>query len=125
MSDRATDDAVDAEVERALATHEASRERAYYDADADGSARAGYHAAIDANASPADLFGALSALLEHTHTPRPSYKPTERVYPWVDLHPDGRLRSIYSGKAFDAEAFIRADAEIARRRAAAAGVDPA
>jgi len=46
------------------------------------------------------------------------YKPVERVYPWVDLHPDGRLRSIYSGKSFDAEEFIRADAEIARQRSA-------
>jgi endonuclease G len=118
MSDRATDDAFDAEVGRALATLEASRERVYYDADADASVRAGYYAAIDASELPEQLFHSLGVLLEHTHAPRPPYKPAERVYPWADLHPDGRLRSIYSGKAFDAEEFIRGDAEIARRRTA-------
>ena len=117
MSDQATHNTVDAEADRALATYAASRERLYYDADGDASARARYYAAID-EMSSADLFGSLSVLLEQTHAPRPAYKPTERVYPWVDLHPDGRLHSIYSGKAFEAEEFIRADAEIARRRAA-------
>jgi endonuclease G len=38
------------------------------------------------------------------------------VYPWVDLHPDRRLRSVYSGIAFDADELIRADAEIERQR---------
>ena len=118
MSDRATDDRVDAELGRALATLAASREQVYYDADADASVRARYYAAIDESESPEQLFHSLGVLLEHTHAPRLPYKPAERVYPWVDLHPDGRLLSIYSGKAFDAEQFIRADAEIARRRAA-------
>ena len=118
MSDRATDDRVDAELGRALATLAASREQVYYDADADASVRARYYAAIDESESPEQLFHSLGVLLEHTHAPRLPYKPAERVYPWVDLHPDGRLVSIYSGKAFDAEQFIRADAEIARRRAA-------
>ena len=113
MSDQATHDTVDAEAGRALATYAASRERVYYDADADASARAGYYAAID-ETSPADLFGSLGVLLEQTHAPRPAYKPTERVYPWVDLHPDGRLHSIYSGTDLDPEQLIRADAEIER-----------
>lgn len=117
MTDRASDDAVEVEARSALAVLEASRERVYYDADADASVRAAYYAAIDEQLSPEERFGALGGLLEHTHAPRPSYKPTERVYPWVELHPDGRLRSIYSGKAFDAEELIRADAEIPRERA--------
>jgi endonuclease G len=114
----ASSDAVEAQVRRALAELEASRERVYYDAEADGSARDEYYAAIDEIAAPTERFDALAALLERTHEPRLSYKPAERVYPWVDLHPDGRLRSIYSGKAFDAEEFIRADAGIARERTA-------
>ena len=118
MSDRASDDRVDAEVGRGLATHAASRERVYYDADADASGRAAYYAAIDESEPSEQLFHSLGVLLEHTHAPRPSYKPAERVYPWVDLHPDGRLRCIYSDKSFDAEEFIRADAEIARERSA-------
>jgi endonuclease G len=80
MGDRATD-AVDVEVSRALATVAASGERVYYDADADASGRAVYYAAIDDSVSPGDLFRSLGTLLEHTHAPRPSYKPVERVYP--------------------------------------------
>jgi endonuclease G len=114
MSDRSTDDAVDAEVERALVTHVASGGRVYYDADVDASVRVGCYA----SESSEQLFHSLGAMLDHTHAPRPAYKPAERVYPWVDLRPDGRLRSICSGEAFEAEEFIRADAEIARRRAA-------
>lgn len=117
MTDRAPD-AIAAEVGRALATLEASQARPYYDADADGADRAAYYTPIDDRLASAELLRSLAALLEHTHAPRPSYKPVARVYPWVDLHPDGRLHSIYSGKAFDAEELIRADAEIARERAA-------
>jgi len=111
-------DLVAADVERALAELEASRERVYYDADGDAAVRDSFYADVDTDASPQELFDALSALLEATHEPRPSYKPAERVYPWVDLHPDRQLRSIYSGRPFDPEEFIRADAEIARERAA-------
>ena len=111
-------DLVAADVERALAELEASRERVYYDADGDAAVRDSFYADVDTDASPQELFDALSALLEATHEPRPSYKPAERVYPWVDLHPDRQLRSIYSGRPFDPEEFIRADAEIAHERAA-------
>ena len=38
------------------------------------------------------------------------------MYPWVDLHPDGLLRSIYSGKRFTAEELVRADLEAERAR---------
>ena len=38
------------------------------------------------------------------------------VYPRVDLHPDGVLRSIYSGKTFTPEELIQADAEVERAR---------
>jgi endonuclease G len=111
-------DAVEADVRRALAELESSRERIYYDAEADAFARDEYYAALNEAASPRERFDALAALLERTHESRLSYRPAERLYPWVDLHPDGRLRSIYSGKAFDAEEFIRADAVIARQRTA-------
>jgi endonuclease G len=111
-------DAVKAEMRRALATLEASRERVYYNAEADAAARDEYYAALDPDASPREHFDALATLLDRTHEPRLSYKPAERVYPWVDLHPDGRLRSIYSGQPFDAAEFIRADAAIARERTA-------
>ena len=65
---------------------------------------------------PASLFEALSRRLEETHKTRPAYKPMVHVYPWVDLHPDLKLRSVYSGKPFDAEELIREDARIEAER---------
>src|SRR5690606_32595934 len=49
-----------------------------------------------------------------TNTPR--YSPSTHVYPWIDLHPDRKLRSIYSGKLFDAEELIREDFRISQQR---------
>jgi len=99
-----------------LASLEANRDRPYYEAQGDAQARERYYAAIDPNADPAQLTGSLAALLEQTHRPQPRYRPSDLVYPWVDLHPDGKLRSIYSGKTFEPEELIRADARIEARR---------
>ncbi|WP_448320022.1 endonuclease [Streptomyces sp. CO7] len=84
-------------------------ERVYYDADGDRRAREAYYAQLGATADGGALRRALTALLEDTHERRPAYQPARMVYPWVDLRPDRRLRSVYSGKTFDAEEFIRAD----------------
>ncbi|MEU3554246.1 endonuclease [Streptomyces fragilis] len=84
-------------------------ERDYYDADGDRRARDAYYAPLGAVADGGALRRALSSLLEDTHDRRPAYQPARMVYPWVDLRPDRRLRSVYSGKSFDAEEFIRAD----------------
>jgi endonuclease I len=91
---------------------ESKRDEPYYDAESDEQARTDYYAAIDPEAEPAELMGALSQLLMGTHKPQPRYRPSELVYPWVDLHPDRKLRSIYSGNTFDPEEMIRADAEV-------------
>ena len=106
---------IGAEVEAAIARLKAAREEPYYDEAADERARELYYADLDApDGEP--LRAELTALLESTHDPRPSYKPMQWVYPRVDLHPDGLLRSIYSGKTFTAEELIRADAEVERAR---------
>jgi endonuclease G len=109
---------VEHDLRSALATLQEHRNRPYYEAEADSAARTGFYATLDPDAPPTELFRALGALLEAAHRPRPPYKPSQHVYPWVDLHPDRRLRSIYSGRPVDPEEFIRADAEIARERAA-------
>jgi len=54
----------------------------------------------------------LAELLERTHEREPRYQPMRLVYPWVDVHPDGLLRSVYSGKTFPPEDLIRADAAV-------------
>ena len=107
-----------ARLRAALVDLDAARARPYYDAAADDAARAAYYHDIDEHAAPADLFTALSKLLESTHRQRPKYDPMHMVYPWVDLQPEGDLTSIYSGKAVDPETFIREDAEVEAAHAA-------
>ena len=108
--------AEDLELQAALAAVERARERPYFDEQADGAERERYYRGLAAAATGAELYRALSALLEATHGPQPAYKPTRLVYPWVDLHPDGLLRSIYSGETFTAEELVRADLEAERAR---------
>jgi endonuclease I len=47
----------------------------------------------------------------------PGYKPAREVYPWVDLQPSGRIRSLYTGQEWDPEELIRADLAISGARA--------
>ncbi|MET7619255.1 endonuclease [Streptomyces sp. NPDC005408] len=99
----------------ALVNLAAARARPYYDAAADRTARDAYYADIRTG-SPTGLRGALAELLETTHEHRPAYKPMRMLYPWVDLHPDEQLRSIYSGKDFTPEELIQADAAVEAAR---------
>jgi endonuclease G, mitochondrial len=103
-------------LDRGLANLAANRDRPYYDAAADTEAATQYYSGIDEAASDAELMGALQTLITQTHAHTPRYKPAEMVYPWVDLHPDRQLRSIYSGKTFDPEDLIRDDARIEAER---------
>ncbi len=106
----------DVDLEAALAAAAAAERRPYYDEDADALARESYYAQVDADAAGAVLYTALSGLLERTHEPRPAYKPALLVYPWVDLHPDGLLRGLYSGRTFTSEELIRADVAVEAAR---------
>jgi endonuclease G, mitochondrial len=106
---------VGAEVQAALAALEAARAEPYYDEAADRSARERYYDALDATDGE-PLRAALAERLERTHDPRPAYRPMQWVYPRVDLHPDGVLRSIYSGRTFSPEELIQADAAVERAR---------
>jgi endonuclease G len=103
-------------IDEGLASLAANRDRPYYDAAADADAAAQYYVDVDATASGPELLRALKTLVTQTHTQTPHYKPAVMVYPWVDLRPDRRLRSIYSGKSFDPEDVIRDDARIEAAR---------
>ncbi|MEV6181143.1 endonuclease [Streptomyces sp. NPDC052015] len=111
-------DAAEQDLHAALRNVQLAEGRVYYDRDADREARDAYYARIDDRADGDSLRRALTDLLEESHESRPSYQPSRLVYPWVDLHPDRLLRSVYSGKTFTAEELIRADtaAEAARLR---------
>jgi endonuclease I/V8-like Glu-specific endopeptidase len=98
-----------------------SRTRPYYDkrqAETDANA---YYAAVDLSNDRRANFAALSELLETTHRTRPRYAPARLLYPWIDLHKEGRrlaIKSIYSGKVFDAREFIDEAFAIEARREA-------
>ncbi|MFL4910262.1 endonuclease [Streptomyces sp. MMS24-I2-30] len=118
QADGSSAEAAEQDLNAALVSLRLGEGRSYYDRDADGAARDAYYADIDAGADGDALRRALTVLLEKTHQRRPAYNPARMLYPWVDLHPDRLLRSVYSGKTFPAEELIRADvaAEAARLR---------
>ena len=93
-----------------------ARERPYYDADGDAAEADSYYREIDATAEPNVLFKVLRDHLATTHRQTFSYRPSQHLYPWIDLHPDLRLRSIYSGQDFDPEVIIREDLHIEAER---------
>ncbi|MDP8910188.1 MAG: endonuclease, partial [Chloroflexota bacterium] len=103
---------LDPDVEAALADAEASRERPYYLKRTDAQKRERYYADVPPGAEDKALFSALSKLATDKHTNPKRYDPKKHVYPWVDLHPDLQLRSIYSGKTFPPQQLIREDARI-------------
>jgi endonuclease G, mitochondrial len=88
---------------------------AYYNEAADNKNKKAYYASLSAVMTPKERFHALNALIEATHTTQPPYKPSVELYPWIDLHPDGALHSIYSGEHLDPEVLIRADIELLQR----------
>lgn len=69
-----------------------------------------YYESIDADASPDQLFHALSKLVSESHDTVLGYRTARHshLYPNVDRHPDGNLRSVYSGDPVDEEQ-IRAE----------------
>lgn len=107
----------DAALREALNELALAETRAYYDAEADARAADAYYAGIPASISGTSLFEKLNQLLRSTHRTRIAYKPARHVYPWVDLHPDRRIRSIYSGQDFEPGTLIREDFRIDQERA--------
>lgn len=107
------------DTEATAAIEEARRAgtRRYYDQTADVEARKKYYGGIAISVSPAKLFARLSCLVAGTHASKPAYRPAKEVYPWIDLRPDLKLRSIYSGKEFEPEELIRADFRMEQERA--------
>lgn len=107
----------DSQLQQALAEARAAREQEYFDEESNTHDVEQYYKDIKIDElSASELFNKLNALLKATHTRQPAYAPSRQVYPWVDLHPDRQLRSIYSGKTFSAEELIREDFRISQER---------
>lgn len=82
--------------------------RPYYDPAADAVQKAAYYGGTDLRVKGEPLYRALNVLLDASHRERLPYKPSRELYPWVDLQPDGTLRSLYTGEVYgDPEAVIR------------------
>jgi endonuclease G len=96
----------------ALAEHAAAQERPYFDEESDRAAAEQYYAEIEPE------YEALSKLLESTHREQPHYSPAVELYPWVDLQPDGKVRSLYTDEEYDPEHLIEEAAETHKRREA-------
>jgi endonuclease G, mitochondrial len=96
----------------ALHALEAGRARPYYDAQADAGARSQYYGNLSPDGlGAAQLYDRLSDLLKSTHTNTLSYKEARlrHLYPWVDLRPNNKLQSIYTGEEYEPETIIRED----------------
>ncbi|MGH2559233.1 MAG: endonuclease [Thermomicrobiales bacterium] len=106
----------DGSLAEALAELERGRRRPYYDQTADERDRDAYYRDLPSRRTRARFFAALSELMTRTHVTRPRYVPSQHVYPWVDLQPNGMLRSIYTGDEYDPEEFIREDVRIEQER---------
>lgn len=105
--------------DEALEELERSRTRVYLDQAAIDAVVADYYRGVAIGQDADANFDALSAQAEAKHAARPRYAPSKQLYPWIDLHKDGRrlsIKSIYSGKVFDAREFIEEAFAIEARR---------
>ena len=82
--------------------------KAYYDEEKDKQMIDQYYRGIDFDSGD-HFIQPLTELLRDTHTNHVGYNPSEYVYPWVDLRPDGKLISIYSGKKREPEEVLEED----------------
>jgi endonuclease G len=107
-----------AEVQAALATLAEALQRPYYDAAADRADQAAYYQPIPADLTPTQRAQALSGLVRATHTITPRYRPMVELYPWVDLHPDLALHTIYADTVLDPAQLIIEDFAVEAQRIA-------
>lgn len=103
--------APDPALRRSFSLLQANRERPYYDAEADATAREAYYRDIPAQSTPEERFRALSQLVRRTHTTVLSYGDAryQHLYPWVDLQENRMLRSLYTGDEYPPEKVIQED----------------
>ncbi|HKB06572.1 MAG TPA: endonuclease [Gemmataceae bacterium] len=106
----------DADLSEAKAELERARTRTYYDREADERDRRDYYDGLRTDLTRSKLYEALNDLLTRTHQNTPAYKPMKHVYPWVDLQPNWKLRSVYSSQEFEPIELIERDFEVERLR---------
>lgn len=106
-------------LEEALREFRKASQRTYYDIDRDEQDRENYYGDLPRRIHALDsdeLYHELNNLLTGTHKKKLKYSPSSQLYPWIDLHPDLKIRSIYSGQTFEPEDLIREDFRIDQLR---------
>ena len=103
----------------ALNEYRSFADREYYNEAKDSSARQAFYKDVDWSADGGSLFAQLSNKVSGSHVRTLDYRPSKHVYPWVDLHPDGQLRSIYSNIPMSATRAIIEDWEVGQRQRSA------
>ncbi|UOR12575.1 endonuclease [Halobacillus amylolyticus] len=84
--------------------------KVYYNQEKDKRMIEQYYSTVDfKNTNHKEFIQSLQQLVQKTHTNEVRYDPSEYVYPWVDLRPEGNLKSIYSGQQRQAEEVIKED----------------
>lgn len=82
----------------------------YYDKRADVADKKTYYNVLGSTAVPS--FDDLNTLLNRSHTKPQNYSPSKLLYPTIDLHPDGMIRSIYSGKKYSPNELVLLDKKV-------------
>lgn len=97
--------------------------RRYYDAEADRLDQEEYYRHVKPDSPPGALYTRLSNLVRRTHRRKLGYNPGRYLYPWVDLRPSLRLKSIYSPGEVRAEDPVHGSGAPARYAEALHGTD--
>ncbi|WP_455661177.1 endonuclease I family protein [Pradoshia sp.] len=82
----------------------------YYDEASDNQLKAAYYHDLSLDPSNGELLANLTGLITTTHKNQLPYSQSKReLHSWVDLHEDGKARSIYSGKSMEADTLLVQD----------------
>lgn len=82
----------------------------YYDETSDNQLKAAYYQDLSLDAPKEELLNSLTNLISTTHAnPLPYSRSKKLLHSLVDLHEDGKARSIYSGKSLEAGTLLSYD----------------
>lgn len=89
----------------------------YFDESKNEQKKQEYYASVDlSDSANSTAIKKVMELIQSTHTNYFRYDPSSYVYPWVDLRPDGKLQSIYSGEVREPEDIIQEDYVASQKR---------
>ncbi|SDO37289.1 endonuclease I family protein [Halobacillus aidingensis] len=92
-------------------------EQVYFDESKNKQTKQEYYASVNfSDPANSTAIEKVMELIQSTHNNFLRYDPSLYVYPWVDLRPDGKLQSIYSGEIREPEDVIQEDYAASQKR---------